>query len=511
MAGTSERRFLRLVASVLLCGACVVPASHAHAQAPAPTPQPPATSESPPEPPREVTSADFALQASAVEERLVQIRSDLSVADITESVNRALDEIEAEGAELESQFDALEARRMMISELNSLDVQLHLLDTRTEKQFQKLRAYTAELEKVATRAREDTEVWTTALRMIRGSSVPKAARDRTRSILHGLREGRAILDKKINEVLSLQSRALDVRDRVHAAERAVTFAQKEQADAIFRRQDPPFWSADAMSESDAEREGYDIRFSWAATSSYLKEERSGLAAQLILTLLLGWLLSRSRALVSARIAKRQQGGGPPWEDQAAEALLHPWAASLLVVLACFRFFYPDRVVEVILLTWVVALPLWFVVVKGMLPAAFRGPLIGLALLGTVHIVVTLVSGQPLAERLLLVFELALTGAGAAWTVRYLRDAEVPKRIRQGLWFSLANLGVRLVVMLSLGGGWRRLSGTPTSVGKSRRPSSSGRSQLRCAWRSHGSLRRLWRAPCTQVDSMPSAWSGQTGT
>jgi hypothetical protein len=204
-----------------------------------------------PEEPREITGADFAIQANAVEDRLSQIRNEMSVIDVAEEVNAALDEIEAEGAELQEQFNALETRRMMISELNALRVQIELLDARTKRQIDKLSVYAGDLEELETQNNEDIEVWTRAVRAIRKPSIPKSVRDRTASILQGLREGRKELDKKLGEVLALQTRALDVRDSVHIAEQGVMLAQREQAESIFERQDPPLWSTEPRPAEEA--------------------------------------------------------------------------------------------------------------------------------------------------------------------------------------------------------------------------------------------------------------------
>jgi hypothetical protein len=110
----------------------------------------------------------------------------MSVLDVSQGVNKALDEIEAQGAELQSQFDALQTRRMMSSELNSLNAQLELLDARTKRQVDKLSVYAGDLEALATRNAADIEVWTRALRAARGAHVPKSARNRTASILKGV-------------------------------------------------------------------------------------------------------------------------------------------------------------------------------------------------------------------------------------------------------------------------------------------------------------------------------------
>jgi small-conductance mechanosensitive channel len=376
----------------------------ARAQDPEPKPEVAAPAE-----PKEITTADFAIEANAVEDRLSRIRTELSFIDIAAEVNQALDAIEAQGADLQEQFDALETRRMMSSELNTLRAHLELLDARTDRQIGKLSVYGGELEKLSTQNEQDIEVWTRAVRAARRPSVPKSVRDRTASILQGLREGKKELDKKLGEVLALQSRALDVRDRVRMAEQGVV-------------------------DEEAAREGYDIRFSWPAVEDHLQAEGEALLVPLFLVLFLGWLFVRVRAVLADRIEGRQQDGATPWEDQAIEALRHPW-----------------RVVDMIVLTWVISLPLWFVVYKEMVPASFRNALVALGLLGTLHIVVTLVSGHPGVERALLLVELLLAGAGAAWLIRFLRNLEVPKRTRQGLWFSATSFWARLSLLICLVG------------------------------------------------------------
>jgi small-conductance mechanosensitive channel len=323
------------------------------------------------------------------------------------------------------------------------------LDARAKKQIDKLSVYAGDLEELETQNDQDIEVWTRAVRAIRKPSIPKSVRDRTASILHGLREGRKELDKRLGQVLALQSRALDVRDSVHIAEQGVMLAQREQAESIFERQNPPLWSTEPRPADEAEPEGYEIRFSWPAVKSHLRAEWGIFLLQLFLLLVLGWAFVRVRAFLADRVDKHQQDGGVPWEDRALDALRYPWAAALLLVLASVRFLYPDRVVEMIVLTWVVALPLWFVVYKEMVPATFRNALVGLGVLGTIHIVVTMVSGHPGVERALLLLELVLASAGAGWLIRFLRNVDVPKRMRQGLWFFVAGLWTRIALLISI--------------------------------------------------------------
>ena len=441
--------WLGVAVVTLVCGVGLVSTQFARAQAPPPASDTSSPEAAAPETPKELTGADFAIEAGAVEERLSRIETEMSLIDVLADVTNALDEVDAQGAALSESFDALETRRMMSSELNNLRAQLEYLDARTDRQIEKLSAYGAELEALSTQNDEDIELWTGALKRGRRRSLPKEVLDRTASILQGLREGAKMLQSKASEVLAVQSRALDVRDRLHVAQHKVSLAQRAEADSVFEQQEPPIWKAGERLDEQSAREGYDVNFSWPAVEDYLIRKRALLIFQILMALLLGILFTRGRAAVTARIKKRQQDGGIAWEDQASEALRHPWAASLLVSIAMARFFHSDRTVEMILLTWIVALPVWFVVYKEMVSASFRPALIGLGVLGTFFFVVALASGHPEIERALLLSELLLAGAGAAWLIRFLRGADVSKRIREGLWFSVTSLWARLALFTTV--------------------------------------------------------------
>ncbi|MDH3729456.1 MAG: hypothetical protein OER77_18145, partial [Myxococcales bacterium] len=438
--------WLALAAFALLYGVGLTDRQFAQAQVPAPEPAPEAAV---PEEPKKLTGSDFAIEAGAVEERLSQIKTEISLIDILGEVTEALDEVDEEAAALVESFDALETRRMMSSELNHLRARLEYLDARTDRQIAKLSAYGAELEALLTQNDEDSALWAKALKRGRRHSIPKEVLDRTASILQGLREGAKALQGKASEVLEVQSRALEVRDRLRVAQQKVSVAQRAEADSVFERQAPPIWKAGERLDEQGAREGYDLSFSWPVVKDYLLRKRAQLIFQILIALLLGLLFTRARAAVTERIQKRTQEGGIAWEDQASKALRHPWPAAFLVSIAMARFIHSDRTVEMILLTWLVALPLWFVVYKEMVPASFRHALIGLGLLGTFHFVLALASGYPEIERALLLVELLLAGAGAAWLIRFLRRADVSKRIREGLWFSVTSLWTRLALLTTV--------------------------------------------------------------
>ncbi len=434
----------------LVCAVGLMGAQVAHAQPPAPQPEA-APYAPPPEAPKKLTGSDFAIEAAAVEERLSRIETELSVIDVLADVTEALDEVDAEGAALGERIDALGARRMMSSELNDLQARLEFLDARVDRQVAKISAYGAGLEALMTQNDEDVALWAEALKRGRKRSLPKQVVDRTASILQGLREGGKLLQGKAGEVLEVQSRALDVRDGLRVAQQRVGVAQGAVVDSVFEKQAPPIWKAGERLADKGTWEGYDLGFSWPAVKDYLIGRRALLIFQALIALLLGLLIARARALVTERTAKGQNESGTAWEHQASQALRHPWPAALLVSIAVARFLHSDRTVEMILLTWVVVIPLWFVVYKEMVPAGIRHALIGLAVLGTFQVVVALASGHPEIERALLLAQLLLAVAGSAWLIRLLHRADVPKHIRGGLWFSVTSLWARLALLSGIVG------------------------------------------------------------
>lgn len=454
MVSDSNRAGIGAAALVLACCASLAMLPSAWAQEPAAD----APGIAAPEAPTEITVADFAIEASAVEERLAQIRGVISVVDVAADVSAELDAIDAHGDELRERFGALESRRMMSSELNTVDAQLELQNARVDRQIDRLSTYANDLAGMERQNEDDIERWTKALRTARRASVPKSVLDRTASILKGLHEGDKELMGRIAEVLELQTRALEVRNEVQLAQQSVVAAQRSQADSLFQRQAAPLWEQAPLPDEAEVREGYDIEFSWPGVQDTLRGARGIWVFQLLLVLALGWLLWRVRALLADRVSNRQQDGPIPWEDQAVDAVRRPWAAALLLGLVSFRLVYPERVVDTIVVTWIVAIPLWFIVFKEMVPRSFRDALIGLGLLGTLHIAATLVSGHPGVERGLLLIELLLAAAGAIWLIRFLQTVDVPKRARQGFWFALTSFSARLALLIALGGAGASLLG-----------------------------------------------------
>ena len=420
--------------------------SSLHAQGAPPPPEAPA-----PEEPKEISTAEFAIEAGAVEERLKRIRTQIALIDVIADVETQLEDISTQQAALSDKLERISTRRAMSSELNSLGFQLEALETRSELQVARLSEYAGALVELSEQNDEDIETWRRALQRGRRASVPKAVRDRTASIYQGLREGRKELQVKLAHVLELQSQALDVSDAIRIAEQKLDLAQQAQAQGIFKPQYPPLWQPIPELEVDSASPSYATGFTWSVFSSYASDKRHVLILHLLLVLLTAWLLIWARKTVRTRIEKHGEAGATPWEQRAAEDLQHPWAAALLFSVASLRIVEPERTVETVVLLWSISLPLWFIVYRAMVPRAFHKALAGLALLGGLHIIVTVISSGSRAGQVPLLLELTLAFAGALWLVRFLREVEVQKRVRDGLWFSATSLWARLAVPTSFVG------------------------------------------------------------
>ena len=146
--------WMRIVVSLLACPIFVCLVSSVSAQDAEPPPEAPAQEE-----PKEISTAEFAIEASAVEERLKRIQTQISLIDVLDEVRAELDAIEAEGVVLAEKVEGALARRAMSSELNALRFQLAALDAGNDVQVAKLTGYADELEELATQNETDIEVW----------------------------------------------------------------------------------------------------------------------------------------------------------------------------------------------------------------------------------------------------------------------------------------------------------------------------------------------------------------
>ena len=439
-----------------IIGLLLTPVMSATAQDTPPLVNPPAEDE-----PERVTMANFGALASEVENRLSAIEVDLETLDISEAVPKALDEIEGQGEALEERFSAFETRRMMSSEINRLSTDLKVLQARTTRQIERLGSRAKDLTELAEQNSLDIEVWEQAVRESRDSPVPKDVRARAGDTLKELRRAQAALEKKLSSLLAVQSRALEVLDRINRVEELAEMARKAQARGVFERQDPPLWESarekpakeedETTETSGKKQEGYGVGLTWPSMTEALRRSPKDAVIYVGFLLVVGLILRRTRRLLTERIDKRQQKGPIHWEDSAAEAVRHPWGSALIVGVAALPAFYPDRMIEAVILTWVVIIPVWYFVVRRMVPAGFDKPLLGLAFLGTLHVALVIITGQPIVERTLLLVELILATMGAAWMIRYFRVVEVPKHVRQSFWFGASRAWTQLVLVMSVTG------------------------------------------------------------
>ncbi|MGB5521442.1 MAG: hypothetical protein WBM96_02650, partial [Polyangiales bacterium] len=86
--------------SVLLTCASSFAVSSVKGQEAPPPPQAPA-----PEEPKEISTAEFAIEASAVEDRLKRVRTQIALIDVLEDVKAQLEDISAQGAALSDKLE----------------------------------------------------------------------------------------------------------------------------------------------------------------------------------------------------------------------------------------------------------------------------------------------------------------------------------------------------------------------------------------------------------------------
>jgi small-conductance mechanosensitive channel len=217
------------------------------------------------------------------------------------------------------------------------------------------------------------------------------------------------------------------------------------ASSLLVQQDEPVWSLRFGAE-DLRRDfgvvAQDFVEIGIELADYAQRYRERIVFHVALILALGWILSRARRVIAQ--APPSEGG----VHGSGDAVRHPWAAALLISCLLTAFVHPERVVGLQLVAGVILVPVWTVVLAGILPAALHKPLVGLAVLALLEILRIGGSGSGLPDRGLLALTLAGASAGFLLVRRPLRPASGWLRLLDG-WLLLAGAASALGLAAAL--------------------------------------------------------------
>jgi len=384
--------------------------------------------------PSAIKIADITEQAEVTEDRLQKIELELSEAGAEEQVVAALNAFENDiktmqaslDNSLASGFDKFDVLKFS-SGWGDLKNELILQQEQLKKKSDNL---SKELEVI----HENKQVWQLTQKATQHESAPETVTKRVTEIQALLHKLQGRVKSSRNLTLDLLAQTSKQQDLVNLAIKRIETAENELVSNIFLAQALPLWNIEA---NELIPNDIDSRLKYVQTGliTFVKDKHIPLLIQIILTLCLGWFISRRYRLISEK--KRV-------DNYALDSLKHPWAAAMLLSLYMTPFLYQDRSLGFIFLTIIGSLPLWLYVLRGMLPAALRVSLIVVALIALVEEVRLVFGGGSLLSRLTLIIEFIVALAALHWLLPS-SFQQIPDSLRSSFWYKFLRTWLRYSV------------------------------------------------------------------
>jgi hypothetical protein len=400
-----------LALALLWSGGMPVPA---HAQE---TAKPTEAAEPTPAPqPEVVPLGQVATRADELEGTLRDLRDGLASADFEKQVEAWLAAAGERRAELEERLEADTAdRRPTPGQLNVISTSWQALDTQLGDQATEIGDRAGELDAGVAKLQETAALWERTLAEARAASAPQAVQRRVREVLSELRSTQGKIEKARDATLELQARLVERQGALEPLRSRIEELEQELVASVFVPHDEPLWRSwpglAGVGESLGEMGGR-LAESGSDLRDYARRHGGRLALQALLFLGLAWLFTRARSSLVRRAA--ENAPGDPAEEGAspADALRHPRAAALLVALVLTRYLHPERAAALAYLSIFLIVPVWLPVLRGMLPAALDGLLVGTVALSLLEAFRFTVGGSGFLNQALLALNLA--GFPRAW-------------------------------------------------------------------------------------------------
>jgi small-conductance mechanosensitive channel len=420
----SRRRLPARLLAVLL--ACLALAPQAHALLPGVT-KPADSSAKPaaPDPkaapaPEVIAPADIPGRAD-FDERFVQdVLARTKRKDPTAQLGPRLDELTRQIVELSGTFRNDELRDLSAIRLESVESHWRFLDRELTQWRRELNQASAPYYEDAAELARRRASWEATQAALAEGSVTSALRDRAASILAQITVAEQALSAPLDNQIKLGRRANRVQASIEAGQKGVDAAIKYYDRRLVTVDVPPIWEIwgrTQFSEDEAKGavaglrlENYFLQQWGAANQQRLLAYK--LVALALLPVML-WLAWRSKRIV----------GTEPEMREAAQVLLRPFSAWLVLVLLGVPFWFPDGP----LILHQIALLAALVPVLRLLPRRIfevLGPLPYIATgLYLAYRLGFLLMGQPLYHRMYLLLVTVVTAGAIAWLL--VRDSRQP--------------------------------------------------------------------------------------
>ncbi len=444
----------RSLASLWLCFALLaLPATAAEEARPGPAAKAGAEAAAPVETgPVAIPVSEIATQATALDGFIRGIEPGFEAPANQTEIREALPEIEKDverrarrqSQKLEFSFDR--------TDLDAMRAAWKAIHVDLERYAGLLQSRLTSLKEQAEDIRSRSEIWEETARAAKEEAAPAEVRAEVSGAQKKLAKASRTLRKSRDNALGLQRRVVGLQGRAQAQLDAIDSARGEVLRHLFRRNSEPVWSIE-VGDFEANQESFSAALREARRSLTRYAEKHGplLAghALLIVALVLSCVRSRRWVLDS-------EGTMPP-------ALRHPIAAGLIFGLTASVWLHPDAPPKFGLLLTTIALPMWVVVLRSVVPESLRNPVIGFAVVVPFEIAREMLVDFNTLARLMLVVEAGLIFAGLVWLRRPSRMAMLPSNPGSMLWLRVLSVWLHFSLFASAGALIGSLAGWTTAA------------------------------------------------
>ena len=259
------------------------------------------------------------------------------------------------------------------------------------------------------------------------------------------------LRKRRDEALGLQKRVVGLQARVNVGRDTLARARNEMLSQVFSRNGSPIWQVAVKTELSVARE--DLVAASEETleriSDYARRSSRLIWMHLIWIAFVVWAGSMARTWM----ARPPLSGSRPVPD----ALSRPIAAGLVLGISASMWIYAEAPPKLGWMLSLFVLPFLYIVLRSLLPAGFKGPMIGLVSVVLLDLGRRVLMDFDALSHLLLVLEASIGLTGLIWLRRPGRLAEIPRSqnlfwVRVlGLWLHLSFFGAAISLVGSIFG------------------------------------------------------------
>ena len=407
-------RSRRRLAQVLLAMACLVASpSSAQDEAAAQTAK---TAEVQEPAPVAIPVTSIAAEAVSLDAYLKSLEGRLAAPDFQQAIAEGLHALAGRIESHEALSNARLARGFGRADLAAMQADWRAIDSELATSQRRLAARLSALDVAGADLGRRADSWKATAAVAREELAPADVRTRVAEAERDIAATRKRLRESRDQSLRVQNRVVELRARASDELTRLAAARSEVLSHVLRRVEPPVWDL-RPGDIVANRERFVATAEEVSASLQSYADREGRLLWLhgLLTLVLVWLSVRASVW-----AKLREGHEVP------TALIHPWAAGLVLGLSNTLWIHADAPPKLGWLLSLLVLPFWVVEVRELVPKPLRKPLPGLVVLVLLDFARRILLDFEGLSRLLLVTEAILALAGLVWLRRPARLARLPQ-------------------------------------------------------------------------------------